>query len=1308
MSIIRKNPAAAGLSDPSLVRKAEATLAQDVLLTKGKPGVVNGAVVLTSTTLTTTSNSFTTTTSANNQSADTVTVYNTAGAVYVSSIDQTVRQNIVNNPVAGVSKIIAGNNITITSTNGDGTGNVTVNVSGLGNIVTANFDGNASNVLHGDGSWSADTTTYGNSNVVSLLSAFGSNTITTTGNVSVGNIIATNIGNIATINLTGSTSNVLYGNGVFAAVAGGANTGNVTFNDINIIGTGNLKLQPNSATSESLDIYLTAAADIHIAGSGNVILGTDEQANVAVLLNGNVAIQAGNVSGTQTWNFGTDGYVTFPRDAVANTDPILTILGGPSPQILSEDASLAGPANLAIVSNYLNFSGSNGNKIVVYADDGEVATDANMVLTTNLANAGNTHSWTFDSNGVLSLAKGNSTIESVANSAGDLSGLSTLQLMPDSSTTDDRYLIVDPTGPNHIHIRAGGNIDNSNVMLILGGETSSFRVDAGLDPNVYITANSLSWTFGNNGNLTLPNNTVAINFANGSSAFGNIVATNLDGNVSNVLRGDGTWSADANSAYGDSNVVTLLGAFGSNTIVTTGGANVGDLVSANANLGNAVTANYFIGGGGNIAYQQTNTFYVDPGRSDTYTAIGTPIQPFKTITAAISAAVTAGYTDSNPAFIVLMENITENVTLQPGIWLTSLGTGTHGSPVITGTVTVTSSTGSTVTNHYSLSNLRIVAPTNGHGILFTGTAPQRLYVRDMWIDANGTGDGIYMDNIGSGSVLHLDIAHLTHSGSGDIYCINVTKGNCYVTAIETTGATQVSAVQTGAVMTIDGSELDAVGDVVCETYGTGSLTITNSIITNTQVNGNGIKINDAGSTVTVGQCLFSIPTGTGSAVWYNSGAALYGSNFAFASISFFPGTNTTIDARLLPIPLTVAVGTIAAPIIVGDITATGTAQDWDLIDNNASALSFDTTGKAGIINIVTTNSSEGVTMSGYANVTGNVTGGNISTAGQIKSTQAGNLSDGGGQLYLNGSGNNRVDFNTNGTGAPTFTTRSAGAKVVLYPSIGASATDYAMGVDSGALWSGIPAADGGQFFKWYAGTTEVANLSGTGMLTVTGNIQGANLIGTLANGSSNISMTTSGNVNVTANATSWTFGTNGNLTLPEGGIVTNNIPPVTFTILVQYDDLVWSGNTLTFTNASSGYMLQVLALMQIGDIITLNSTPTTVTGTYTGGGAGTFTVSGTGSGQQITTFTLPNRLTSVNGVTLTTNSKNYLFTEAGVTQSPVLTVDALPAGVYAAAGFRAFVSDANLVPVGNFGAIVGNSGSNTVCVWCDGTNWRIG
>ena len=57
----------------------------------------------------------------------------------------------------------------------------------------------------------------------------------------------------------------------------------------------------------------------------------------------------------------------------------------------------------------------------------------------------------------------------------------------------------------------------------------------------------------------------------------------------------------------------------------------------------------------------------------------------------------------------------------------------------------------------------------------------------------------------------------------------------------------------------------------------------------------------------------------------------------------------------------------------GDITTTGQATDWDLVDNNASALSFDASGKTGILDIVTTNSSEGVTMSGTLGVTGTAT-----------------------------------------------------------------------------------------------------------------------------------------------------------------------------------------------------------------------------------------------------------------------------------------------------------------------------------------------
>ena len=71
----------------------------------------------------------------------------------------------------------------------------------------------------------------------------------------------------------------------------------------------------------------------------------------------------------------------------------------------------------------------------------------------------------------------------------------------------------------------------------------------------------------------------------------------------------------------------------------------------------------------------------------------------------------------------------------------------------------------------------------------------------------------------------------------------------------------------------------------------------------------------------------------------------------------------------------------------GDITLTGAATDIDVIDNNASALSIDASGKAGILEIVSTNSAEGVKMSGNLAVTSHITGsGNISGSAIIGSS----------------------------------------------------------------------------------------------------------------------------------------------------------------------------------------------------------------------------------------------------------------------------------------------------------------------------------
>jgi hypothetical protein len=62
--------------------------------------------------------------------------------------------------------------------------------------------------------------------------------------------------------------------------------------------------------------------------------------------------------------------------------------------------------------------------------------------------------------------------------------------------------------------------------------------------------------------------------------------------------------------------------------------------------------------------------------------------------------------------------------------------------------------------------------------------------------------------------------------------------------------------------------------------------------------------------------------------------------------------------------------------------------------------------------------------------------------------------------------------------------------------------------------------------------------------------------------------------------------------------------------------------------------------------------------------------------------------------------------EANTFSGTVVAFSSLPAAT--TTGLRAFINDANLVAVGNFGAQVSGGGSNTVPVWSNGTNWRIG
>lgn len=109
----------------------------------------------------------------------------------------------------------------------------------------------------------------------------------------------------------------------------------------------------------------------------------------------------------------------------------------------------------------------------------------------------------------------------------------------------------------------------------------------------------------------------------------------------------------------------------------------------------------------------------------------------------------------------------------------------------------------------------------------------------------------------------------------------------------------------------------------------------------------------------------------------------------------------------------------------------------------------------------------------------NLIGSSIVSSAQIQSTLTGSTTNG--QIYLNGATSNRIDFNINGVGAPSFTNRSTGTKIVLYPNISGSTVDYAIGIDNSTLWQSVLNSTGS--FKWYAGTTQVASLSGSGLFT---------------------------------------------------------------------------------------------------------------------------------------------------------------------------------------------------------------------------------
>jgi len=363
--------------------------------------------------------------------------------------------------------------------------NAQPNITSLGTLSALSVTGNiATGGILTDGYYYANGApftgsggTYGDANVTTLLAAFGSNAIVTTGNITAGNVSATgnitaaNLGNVSALNLNGNSSQVLYGNGVFAAVSGGGGSpgGNTTELQFNNAGAfaGNVAMTFNNSTG---DILLG-----NVAINGQRILPGNTGNLDLTLVTGNAnpwQVRVGNsFNGNTNW-----AYNVF--------QPGFSYGTGPGARILQSDVMNLSNANMRFQGigqqNYVNFTANITNNNSRYQGISTSTAimggaSGNTHLGTNPFNfVGVGSAWTVG-NVNANLSAGNTTVNY-------LSAFTATTTMGAGSTVANAFGVVN----NYTYVAGTGNITNmvgftsysqsssANANIIQSNNVSSF------------------------------------------------------------------------------------------------------------------------------------------------------------------------------------------------------------------------------------------------------------------------------------------------------------------------------------------------------------------------------------------------------------------------------------------------------------------------------------------------------------------------------------------------------------------------------------------------------------------------------------------------------------------------------------------------------------------------------------------------------------------------------------------------------------------------------------------------------------------
>ncbi|CAB4166420.1 hypothetical protein UFOVP849_33 [uncultured Caudovirales phage] len=605
-----------------------------------------------------------------------------------------------------------------------GNSNVTTLLANFGSNTVSTTGNVTAGYFIGDGSQLTGLpASYGNANVAAFLPTYTGNLAG--GNLSIGNdavisndltvggtIYGTFAGNISgNLVVPGSNTQVIFnksGNAGASAnftfneatnimtVNGTANvgtlnaTGNVTGGNIAGNGAGLSAITGANVTGTVANAtFATSAATATTASTANSVAGANVTGTVASATQANTANVANSVSGSNV--VGAVANATFATSAASattagtvttNAQPNITSVGTLSTLSVSGNIATGGiltdgyyyangtPVTFggggtygnANVANFLanygsntvvttgNISGGNVIGTFLYGDGSNITGVVAGAASTRIA-VKNTSGGTL-TKGTPVYATGTvgaSTIIEIAASRADTAATMPCMglLAQDLNNNDQGYSI------------SVGTLTGANTNAFVTGRELYVATTGGLTTS-RPTGTNVVQTLGFVGRVDSSNGSIEVNIWNINSL------PNL-GN-GNVWIGNATGYPTESVAYGNSNVTTLLAAFGSNTISTTGNVTAGNINSALGVYAVTIQASGLIGGNGSPLTSLTGANVVGAVANATYaTSAGTA-----------TSATTAGTVTTNA-----QPNITSVGTLTS---LNVSGNTTSGNLSATGTV----------------------------------------------------------------------------------------------------------------------------------------------------------------------------------------------------------------------------------------------------------------------------------------------------------------------------------------------------------------------------------------------------------------------------------------------------------------------------------------------------------------------------------------------------------------------------------------------------------------------------------------------